>query len=57
VISLFILAIRLTIKMFVLAIWLLWAMIAVTVVLIASVTGNHSTARQWQRSMRWHRVL
>lgn len=36
-----------------LSIWLVWAMIALTVSLIALATGNERTARKWQRSMRW----
>ena len=37
--------------------WLGWAMVALTVALIASLTGHDGTARQWMRSLNWRRVL
>lgn len=46
-----------SIKLFILLVmmeaWLLWAMIAFPVALIASARGNDRVARQWQRSLRW----
>ena len=48
---------KLTIKLFIwyvmAAAWLMWAIIALPVVLIASASGNDRTARQWKRSLRW----
>jgi hypothetical protein len=42
--------------MLVLGAWLVWALIALTVMLIASATGNHATARRLQRSLRWRHI-
>jgi hypothetical protein len=37
--------------------WLCWALVALTVALIASLTGHDRAARQWTRSMNWRRVF
>jgi len=37
-------------------IWLCWALIALTVSLVASLTGNRRVARQWQRSLYWRHL-
>jgi hypothetical protein len=50
-------SIRLMWLTLVLTVWLMWAAIALPIVLIASATGNHRAARQWQRSLRWRHVL
>jgi hypothetical protein len=47
---------RLTVMMLVLCVWLMWAMIALPVIIIASATGNHATSRSWQRSLRWRHL-
>jgi hypothetical protein len=39
--------------MLVLGVWLMRVAIALPIMLIASATGNHRAARQWQRSLRW----
>jgi hypothetical protein len=33
--------------------WLMLAMIVLPIAIIASATGHHHAARQWQRSLRW----
>jgi hypothetical protein len=57
VISLIVLFIRLSVKMIVLAvcatIWLVWVIVALPMMLVASARGNDQSARQWERSMRW----
>ena len=37
--------------------WLFWAMVALLVGLIASLTGHDRVARQWMRSLNWRRVF
>ena len=40
--------------------WMLllcWAMVALPVALIASLTGHDRAARQWMRSLNWRRVF
>lgn len=44
-------------KMFALMLLLCWAVIALPVALIASLTGHDRTARQWMRSMHWRRMF
>jgi hypothetical protein len=41
----------------VLELWLCWALIALIVTVIASLTGHERVARQWMRSMNWRRVF
>lgn len=55
--SLLYLMIKLMIATVVLSLWLMWALIALPVMLIASATGNQRSARSWQRSLRWRRVF
>jgi hypothetical protein len=38
-------------------VWLCWAMVALTVAFIASLTGHDRAARQWMRSLNWRRVF
>jgi hypothetical protein len=57
VFSLIFVLVRLMFLMVVLAIWCMWLMIALPVMLIALATGNDRTARQWQRSMRWRHIF
>jgi hypothetical protein len=45
--------IKLCVLLVMLEVWLLWAIVALPVALIASATGHDRTARQWQRSLRW----
>ena len=53
--------IKITVKFFLWALlielWLCWAIVAMPVALIASLTGNNHVARQWQRSMNWRRAF
>ena len=39
------------------SVWLCWALVALTAMLIASASGHQGAARSWQRSMRWGRFL
>lgn len=54
---LIILFVRLMAWMFMLSLWLMWAMIALPIALIASLAGNERVARQWMRSLRWPRLI
>jgi hypothetical protein len=38
-------------------VWLCWALVALTVALIASLTGHDRAARHWMRSLNWRRVF
>jgi hypothetical protein len=51
------LLIRLMIAVFVMCIWLCWAVIALPMVAILSAAGHHRAARTWERSMLWRRRL
>jgi hypothetical protein len=53
----FYLMIKWTLKMFWAMLWLYWALIALTVAFILSVTGHDRAARQWKRSLNWRRVF
>jgi hypothetical protein len=48
---------KITFKAFWWMLWLCWAMLALTVSLIASLTGHDRAARQWTRSLNWRRVF
>jgi len=53
--------VRLSVKLMVWSVmaglWLMWAMLALPVALVASVSGNDRLARLWMRSLRWPRLL
>lgn len=49
--------IKLMIKLMVLSVWVCWAMLALTAILIASATGHQRAANQWARSLRWHHLF
>lgn len=36
--------------------WLCWALVALTLALVASLTGNDRASRQWMRSLMWQRT-
>lgn len=49
--------IKLMIKLMALSVWVCWAMLALTAMLIASATGHQRAANQWARSLRWHHLF
>jgi hypothetical protein len=49
--------VRLTVWFFMLSLWLIWAIVALPIALIASITGNDRAAHQWMRSLRWRRLF
>lgn len=49
--------VRLMWFMLVASVWLCWALVALTAMLIASATGHQGAALSWQRSLRWGRFL
>jgi hypothetical protein len=49
--------IKLTWLMVVGSLWLCWAVVAVPASIVASARGNQRSAREWQRSLRWGRML
>jgi hypothetical protein len=53
-IGLVILAVKLYIKLTLLCLWVCWAVIALPVAGICSMTGHERAGRQWVHSTRWH---
>lgn len=50
-------SVKLCVLMVVLEFWIMWAMIALPVAVIASATGHQATSRQWMRSLNWQRAI
>ena len=48
---------KLMIKLVVFSVWVCWAMLALTAILIASATGHQRAANQWAHSLRWHHLF
>ena len=49
--------VRLVWRVLLLELWLCWALVALTVVGIASMTGHDRAARKWMRSLNWRHVF
>ena len=49
--------VRLLWRVLLLELWLCWALVVLTVVGIASMTGHDRTARKWMHSLNWRHVF
>lgn len=53
-IGLAIMLFKLSFKFMLLGFWLFWAMLALPVAGVCSISGNKRAAHQWMRSLRWN---
>lgn len=56
VVTIFKLVFKLMWLVLLVVLWLCWAVVALTLALVASLTGNDRASRQWMRSLAWQRA-